>query len=81
VKIYEFLLALANDPELLARFESEPGEVLEQLGITGDAASLLLAGKLVDLRVKIVIELEIDGEIVAFETIWWIKKRKRPPRA
>ena len=77
--MYEFLLALANDPELLARFESEPEEVLVQFGITGGAASLLLAGELRGLRVKIVYELEINGEIVAFETIWWIRKPKCPP--
>lgn len=81
MKIYEFLLELANDPDLLARFESGPDEVLEQFGITGDAAGLLRAGNLVGLRVKIVAELEIDGEIVAFETIWWIKKKPCPPPA
>ena len=77
--MYEFLLALANDADLLARFESDPREVLEEFGITGDTASLLLAGELRGLRVKIVYELEINGEIVAFETIWWIRKPKCPP--
>jgi hypothetical protein len=79
MKISEFLLALANDPELLARFDSEPREVLEQFGITGDTASVLLAGKLRDLRVKVEVELEVDGEIAFFETIWFVKKS--PPRA
>jgi hypothetical protein len=79
VKISEFLLALANDPELLARFDSEPREVLEQFGITGETASLLLAGKLRDLRVRIEVELEIDGELAVFETIWFFKKSSTRP--
>ena len=79
MKITEFLLALANDPELLARFGSEPREVLEELGIEGETASLLLSGKLRDLRLKVEGELEVDGEVVAFSTIWWFKQDPNRP--
>jgi hypothetical protein len=74
----EFLLALANDRELLARYEADPRAILDEFGIEGETANLLLAGKLRDLRVKIEGELEVDGETVSFFTIWWF--RQGPPR-
>jgi hypothetical protein len=80
VTIAEFLLALATDPELRARFESDPESVLSDQGIEGDKARLLLAGTLRDLRIKIEGELDIDGEIIAFETIWWFRMPPPPPR-
>ena len=69
MNIVEFLLALARDEELRARFESDPRAVLDELEIEGERANLLLAGKLRDLRVKIQAEFEVDGEIVAFITV------------
>lgn len=71
--IAEFLIALANDENLRARFDSEPREVLAEFGIEGERASILLAGKLRDIRVKIQVEIEVDAEIMVFETIWWLK--------
>jgi len=69
VTIAEFLLALATDPGLRARFDNDPESVLKEHQITGPKAQVLLAGRLREIRVRVEAELELDGEVVVFHTI------------
>lgn len=69
MKIAEFLLALATDRELLARFIKDPETVLDELRIDDGQRALLLSGKLGELRINIDAELEVSGERVAFRTV------------
>jgi hypothetical protein len=72
--VAEFLLALARDSELLLRFVEEPERVVKESGLGETQRKLLLSGNLRELRVKITAEIEIDGEMVAFHTVY-----KPPP--
>lgn len=73
--IAEFLIELARDDELRARFETDPRAVAEEFGLEGDKVELLVAGKLRDLRVRVEAEVEVEGEIISFITIWWLKEQ------
>ena len=69
--IAEFLLKLATDDELLRQFRDEPGEVLRfEPDLDAKQRNLLLAGSLIDLRVKIKAEFEVNGEKIAMITIY-----------
>lgn len=69
--IAEFLIELARNEELRARFESDPRAAAEEFGVEGDKAQLLAAGRLRDLRIRVEGEIEVDGETISFFTIWW----------
>lgn len=73
--IAEFLIELSRNEELRMQFESDPRGAAEAFGLSGDKLELLVAGTLRDLRIKVQAEIEVDGELVAFETIWWFRKQ------
>jgi hypothetical protein len=79
--VAEFLLALARDDELQLRFQEEPERVIKEAGLSEAQRNLLLAGDLRELRVKIKAELEIDGEMVAFHTVYAPPPPPPPPPA
>lgn len=72
--VAEFLIELSRNEELRAQFESNPRKAAEAFGLKGEKLELLAAGTLRDLRIKVEAELDVDGEIVAFETIWWFRR-------
>jgi hypothetical protein len=72
--IAEFLIALATDDELLRKFAEEPEGIAREAGLSEAQRNLLLSGTLRELRVKITAEFEVEGEIVAYQTIY-----KPPP--
>lgn len=69
--IAEFLIELARNDELRERFERDSRAAVEEFGLSGEKADLLVAGTLRDLRIRIEAEIEVDGETVSFITIWW----------
>lgn len=72
--IAEFLIELARNDELRARFESDPRAAAEEFGIEGEKVELLVAGTLRDLRIRVEAEIDVDGELISFFTIWWFLK-------
>ena len=71
--IAEFLLKLANDERLLESFKADAqgflrGEAGE--GLDDRQKELLQAGELVRLSAKIKAEFMVDGERIAFITIY-----------
>jgi hypothetical protein len=48
--LQEFLVALADDGVLLARFRVEPGPVLDEAGLVGEAREALLSRDLDRIR-------------------------------
>ena len=68
MSLSEFLLALAADPKLLERFQSDPSGVADELGLTDAQRRLLGPGQLEKLRVEIRAELTVDDE--AAMIIW-----------
>ena len=68
----EFMLKLACDSDLLARFWERPDDFLDDCELTDRQKQLLLAGDLRELRVEIKAEFEIDGEVCAIITIYTI---------
>ena len=72
--IAEFLLKLACDRDLLARFNEDSEAVIRDFDLGDVQRTLLLSGNLRELRVKIKAYFELDGEIVCFETVY-----KPPP--
>jgi hypothetical protein len=79
--VAEFLLALARDSELLLRFTEEPERVVKESGLGETQRKLLLSGNLRDLRVKVIAEIEIDGEMVAFHTVYKPPPPPPPPKS
>ena len=77
--VAEFLLALARDSELLLRFADDPERVVKESGLSEAQRKLLLSGNLRELRVKIKAEIEIDGEMVAFHTVYMPPPLPPPP--
>jgi hypothetical protein len=78
--VAEFLLALARDSELLLRFTEEPERVVKESGLGDAQRRLLLSGNLRELRVKITAEIDIDGEMVAFHTVYKPPPPPPPPK-
>jgi hypothetical protein len=63
--IYQFLLKLAGDENLLRAFREDPESVLtgeHAEGLNAEQKAVLRAGKLGDLRVKIKAEFDVLGE-------------------
>jgi len=69
MKLSDFLLRLAADPELLERFRGDPAAVAEELGVTGAQLELLREGKLEKLRVEIHAEIYVDDERMAMHWV------------
>jgi hypothetical protein len=67
--IGEFFLRLATDREFLARYNEDAEGVAREAGLSDAQRALLVSGDLRKLRVKINAEFEIDGEIVAYQTV------------
>ena len=77
--IAEFLLALATDSDLLRQFVEEPEAGVREAGLGKAQRALLLSGNLRELRVKIKAEFEVDGERVAFHTVYGVPTVYAPP--
>jgi hypothetical protein len=67
--IGEFFLRLASDSEFLARYNADAESVAREAGLSEAQRALLVSGDLRKLRVKITAEFEIEGEIVAYQTV------------
>lgn len=80
--IAEFLLKLATDPDLLAEFQkdAESAEaVITRAGLTPEQRARLLSGDPRELRVKVKAEFHIDGETVAYSTVYSVPTVYIPP--
>jgi hypothetical protein len=62
VKLAEFLLKLAADPDLLERFRAHPDAVADEYELDARQRRLLGPGQLERLRIEIHGELEVDEE-------------------
>ena len=60
--IAEFLVTLANDPEALEAFREDPHGYLETVDLSDEQKQVLTAGKLVDIRYLVEVELEVPRE-------------------
>lgn len=65
----EFFLKLATDPEFLALYQGDAESALRQAELSDVHRALLLAGDLRELRVKLVAELEVEGERMSIGTV------------
>ncbi len=88
MKLSEFLLQLAANPELLEAFNENPDRVADEVGLSHEQRHLLGPGKLEDLRVEVRGELSIDDERAMIQWIhhlptilWLFDKRHRPDDA
>ena len=70
--IAKFLLELATNEGLLRDFTANAESVVNdsRYGLSGAQRQLLLSGDLRELRVEIIAKFEIEGEIVAFGTVY-----------
>ena len=68
--IAEFFLKLATDPETLKLFYDDRAEAIRRAELSDAHRQLLLFGSLREIRVKIEVDFEIEGEIVAFGTVY-----------
>jgi hypothetical protein len=68
----EFFLKLVTNQELLDRFYDSDGrnELIDTSDLSDAHRELLRSGSLRQIRATIEIEFEIDGEIVAFGTVY-----------
>lgn len=56
--ISDFLDKLASDPELAARYDTEPGSVMSEAGLSDDQQLLLLQGSTAEVRDALTAELQ-----------------------
>ena len=70
--IAEFFFRLATEPSLLARFNERSEDVFRELGLDEDQRALLLSGNPRELRVKIKAEFHVEGEVVAYHTVYTV---------
>jgi hypothetical protein len=70
--IAEFLLKLASDSALRQRFSEDRESVIREYELGPQATALLRSGDLRELHVKIKAEFEVDGERVAFLTVYGV---------
>jgi hypothetical protein len=67
----EFFLKLATDRELFDRFSGdEQADVIAEADLSDAHRELLRSGTLVEIRGRIEIEFEIEGEPVRFVTVY-----------
>jgi hypothetical protein len=77
--IAEFFLRLATDGDLLRRFNDDPEAVIFTEGLDPDQRALLLSGSPRELRVKIKAEFHVEGQIVAYHTVYTVPTVYVPP--
>jgi len=77
--IAEFFLRLATDPNFLDEYNSdERGELLNR-ELSDEDRRLLLSGDTDSLRVKVTAEFHVDGEKVAYHTVYTVPTVYVPP--
>jgi hypothetical protein len=80
----EFLLKLATEPGLQAKFNKDPDGVAKKYELDAKGRQLLKAGKLHDIRIEIHAQIDLDEKNVAmiwvhFPPIHWVFKSEDKP--
>lgn len=79
--IAEFFYRLATEPRLLGRYNEDAESFLcdEEFGLDADQRALLLSGNPRELRIKINAEFHVEGQTVAYSTVYTVPTIYIPP--
>ena len=66
---------------MLARYNEDADALLcdEELGLDADQRALLLSGNARELRIKIKAEFHVEGQVVAYHTVYTVPTIYVPP--
>jgi hypothetical protein len=70
--IAEFFLKLATERGLLEEFNKNPKDALRNSGLSDEQIALLLSGNPREMRVKVTAEFDVEGEKVAYHTVYTV---------
>lgn len=79
--IAEFFYRLATEPGLLGRYNENAEALLgdREFGLDADQRALLLSGNPRELRIKIKAEFHVEGQVVAYHTVYTVPTIYVPP--